>query len=101
MTNKQKNTHIEITRWIWLDFWIDENFIKSKKKKIFLDLTENEVWNETFVENSSIIDFNKSFKIANCRNKSTSTVISNMEIEIQWIPLKDEKDFWRRLNHFF
>lgn len=101
MTNKQKDIHIEITRWIWLDFWIDENFIKSKKKKIFLDLTENEVWNETFVENSSIIDFNKSFKIANCRNKSTSTVISNMEIEIQWIPLKDEKDFWRRLNHFF
>ncbi|NUJ97492.1 hypothetical protein HGA92_01740 [Candidatus Gracilibacteria bacterium] len=101
MTNKQKDIHIEITRGIGLDFGIDENFIKSKKKKIFLDLTENEVGNETFVENSSIIDFNKSFKIANCRNKSTSTVISNMEIEIQGIPLKDEKDFGRRLNHFF
>ena len=45
MINKQKDTHIEITRLIWLDFWIDEKFIKSKKKKIFLDLTENEVWN--------------------------------------------------------
>jgi hypothetical protein len=66
-----------------------------------LNLTENEIWNESFIENTWIIDFNKSFKIDNCSSKNTSTVISNMEIEIQWIPLKDEKDFWRRLTHFF
>ena len=101
MLNKQKDTHIEIVRWIWLDFWFDEKFIKSKRKELSLSLTENEFGNEYFIENAAILNFNKSFKVINFSDNNASSIISNMEIEIQWLPLKDEKDFWRRLNHFF
>ena len=99
--NKDNKTKIETVRWIWLDFWIDENLIKSKKKKTVLDLTDNELWNENFIEKADILKFNKSFKVGNYSNKNSSGVIGKMQIEIEWIPIQDEKSFWKELHHYF
>lgn len=99
--NKDNNTKIETIRWIWSGFWIDENIIKGRNKKINLDITSNELWNEDFIEKLDISQFNKSFKVGNNNTKGTSDIIWKMQIEIEWIPIKDDKDFWKQLHHYF
>lgn len=43
----------------------------------------------------------KSFKVKNYNKNIKNWILRNLEIEIEWVPSDNDKDFGRKLNHYF
>ena len=58
-------------------------------------------WIGEFMEKAPMTKVEKTFKVANYNKNINNSILRNLEIEIEWVPTDNDKEFWRELNHYF
>ena len=58
-------------------------------------------WIGYFMDKTPLTKVEKTFKVANYNKGIKNWILQNLEIEIEWVPSDSDKDFGRKLNHYF
>lgn len=58
-------------------------------------------WIGEFMDKAPITKVQKTFRVANYNKNIFNQILRNLEIEIEWVPSDNDKEFGRKLNHYF